>query len=78
MLIDKSKSIKGKWRIPEKSLLVISILGGALGIIAGMLLCRHKTRKPLFYIGVPVIYLIHRILVMPYLIQLLIDIGFVW
>ncbi len=78
MLIDKRKSVKGKWRISEKSLMIISLLGGALGVIVGMILFRHKIRKPLFYIGVPLVYLIHRALVMPFLIQLLIDIDFVW
>lgn len=78
MLLDKAKSVKGKWRIPEKTLMGVALFGGALGMIAGMILFRHKIRKPLFYIGLPVIYLIHRIWVMPFLIQLLIDIGFVW
>lgn len=78
MLVDKSKSVKGKWRVSEKALMGIALLGGALGMIAGMILFRHKIRKPFFYIGLPVIYLVHRIWVIPFLIQLLIDIDFVW
>jgi len=78
MAMDKVKSVRGKWRISEKTLIGVALLGGALGMITGMILLRHKIRKPLFYIGLPGIYLAHRIWVMPFLAQLLIDIGFVW
>lgn len=78
MLLDKKKSVKGKWRIQETTLMGVALMGGAVGVFAGMILFRHKIRKPLFYIGVPVIYLAHRVLVMPFLSRLLIDISFVW
>lgn len=55
MLVDKHKAIKNQWRIPEKALLTTAILGGSLGVIAAMRMVRHKTRKPAFSIGVPVI-----------------------
>lgn len=42
--IDKAKAKRGAWRIAEKVLLGIGILGGALGALAGMKLFRHKTR----------------------------------
>ena len=42
--IDKAKAKHGAWRIAEKVLLGIGILGGALGALAGMKLFRHKTR----------------------------------
>ena len=45
---DKRRAVKGKWRVPEKVLLSLSFFGGAAGGIAGMIFCRHKTRKPLF------------------------------
>lgn len=55
--IDKLKAVKKKWRIPEKTLLVLALLG-PLGALAGMLLFRHKIRKPKFYLGVPAILLL--------------------
>ena len=42
--LDKQKSRRGKWRISEKTLLLTSFLGGAMGGLLSMLLFRHKTR----------------------------------
>ena len=58
MLIDKGRAVKNLWRIPEKTLLSLALLGGSLGVLLGMRLFRHKTKKPLFSIGVPVIFAI--------------------
>ena len=55
MFIDKRKAEKGKWRIPEKTLFIITALGGGIGTIAGMYTFRHKTQKPEFTIGLPFI-----------------------
>lgn len=55
MYIDKQKAKKGKWRIPEKTLFIITALGGGIGTIAGMYTFRHKTQKPAFIIGLPFI-----------------------
>ena len=55
MYIDKQKAKKGKWRIPEKTLFIITALGGGIGTIAGMYTFRHKTQKIAFVIGFPVI-----------------------
>ena len=51
--LDKWKAKSGAWRIPERTLLLTAFLGGAAGALAGMLLFRHKTRKPKFIVGVP-------------------------
>ena len=53
MGIDKWRAASHGWRIPEKTLFLSAALGGSLGAILGMSLFRHKTRKPLFYLGVP-------------------------
>ena len=45
--IDKLKSLRGGWRIPELRLLLVALLG-PFGAYAGMLLFRHKTRKVKF------------------------------
>lgn len=55
MYIDKQKAKKGKWRIPEKTLFIITGLGGGIGTIAGMYTFRHKTQKIAFVIGFPLI-----------------------
>lgn len=53
MLADKKKSIAHKWRIPEAQLLGIALIGGSAGAILAMYTFRHKTRHPIFYIGLP-------------------------
>ena len=45
--VDKLKSIRGAWRIPESKLLLAGLCG-PFGGYAGMLLFRHKTRKTKF------------------------------
>ena len=53
MYIDKQKAKKGKWRIPEKTLFIITAIGGGIGTIAGMYKFRHKTQKGIFKYGLP-------------------------
>ena len=55
MLTDKRCAQKKLWRIPEATLLTVAILGGSVGSMLGMHLFHHKTRKPKFSIGIPVI-----------------------
>lgn len=52
---DKFRARTGGWRVPEKTLFGVALLGGGLGIWAGMRLFRHKTRHPQFSLGVPII-----------------------
>ena len=51
--VDKSKAKNHKWRIAEKTLFSIAIFGGSLGILLGMYICRHKTKRLKFVLGVP-------------------------
>lgn len=46
--LDKIKAKFSSWRIPEKYLLMTSLLGGGIGALLAMYICRHKTQKPLF------------------------------
>jgi len=55
MWLDKRKAKKGKWRIPENTLLLFVLLGGGIGGIVGMYVFHHKTQKAKFVIGFPVI-----------------------
>lgn len=61
--IDKLKAKKNKWRIPERTLIGVAVVGGSLGALAGMLVWRHKTQHAKFYIGVPVIIVVQIALV---------------
>lgn len=58
MGIDKWKAIHGRWRIPEKTLFTLAILGGSLGGVLGMQVFRHKTRHNSFRIGFPLLLLV--------------------
>ena len=51
---DKAKAKKGKWRIPEKTLLLFSACFGGLGAFLGMKIFRHKTKHTSFKVLVPV------------------------
>lgn len=50
-----SKRNNVKLRIPEKSLLIWSALGGSVAMYVCMQLIRHKTKHAKFMIGIPVI-----------------------
>ena len=53
MFLDKQFAKLHTRRIPEAVLLGTALSGGSLGILLGMTLFHHKTRKPKFYISVP-------------------------
>ena len=55
MFLDKQFAKLHTRRIPEAVLLGTALSGGSLGIFLGMTLFHHKTRKPKFYISVPLI-----------------------
>ena len=69
MAIDKSKARRNKRRVPEAILFLFAIFGGSIGCLLGMRIFHHKTQKPRFYIGMPVILGI-QVLVLLYLIFL--------
>lgn len=68
MWLDKLKAIKGSWRIPEKTLFIITAIGGGIGTIAGMYTFRHKTKKLNFIIGLPLITILEILLGIYYLV----------
>jgi uncharacterized membrane protein YsdA (DUF1294 family) len=47
--VDKKKAKSGKWRTKEKTLLMLSFLGGAFGGYPAMLIFRHKTKGEHWY-----------------------------
>lgn len=55
---DKLAAIR-KWRrVRERTLMLLALFGGAGGTFIAMYLCHHKTKKPLFFIGVPLLLLL--------------------
>lgn len=62
MGLDKSRAIKGKWRIREKSLWLMAVCGGAIGSLVGMIVFRHKIRKVSFVIGFSLLAIIYFII----------------
>lgn len=63
MFLDKQKAKKDEWRISEKTIFVITMLGGGIGTIAGMYAFRHKTKKLKFTIGLPTIFIFQIIMI---------------
>ena len=55
MTLDKLFARRGAWRVPERTLMGLAAIGGSIGVWAAMYTVRHKTRKPKFFIGVPLI-----------------------
>ena len=52
---DKSAAKRGGWRIPEKTLFLLSFLGGSPVMFLSMRLLRHKTKHKRFMFGIPLI-----------------------
>lgn len=57
-IIDKRRAMKDKWRIKEKTLWTIAILGGAPLSYITMKTIRHKTKHKSFMIGMPALVII--------------------
>lgn len=60
--IDKWKAKRNRWRISEKMLLFLAIIGGSVGALAGMYIFHHKTLHKKFVLGVPLILVIQVII----------------
>lgn len=63
VFIDKSRAIRGKYRISEKIFFWLTILGGSIGILIGMYHFRHKTQHWYFKYGVPLVIILQLILI---------------
>lgn len=61
---DKQKARKKKWRISEKALLGIAVIGGSPGAILGMFVFHHKTKHWYFRYGLPLILVIQILVVL--------------
>ena len=52
---DKRRAKRGAWRVREKTLFLLAILGGSVGAIMGMRRFHHKTKHWYFRWGLPAI-----------------------
>ena len=50
---DKRQAQKGRYRVPERGLLLFAFFFGGLGAFSGMQLFHHKTKKKKFILFVP-------------------------
>lgn len=64
MGIDKNRAVRRQWRIPERTLLMIALIGGGLGSFLGMYTFRHKTKHIRFLIIVPLSAILYLILLL--------------
>lgn len=59
---DKSAAIHNRYRVPEKTLFILAILGGSVGLYISMFMFRHKTKHASFMLGIPAIIIIQIVL----------------
>lgn len=69
MLWDKHEAKLGDWRVSEKTLFILVLLGGGIGGIAGMYTFRHKTKKWYFKYGFPTILITEIALVIYFILK---------
>ena len=58
MKADKERARRNQYRISERTLWVMALLGGAVGGVIGMQLFRHKTKHLSFRFGFPLLALL--------------------
>ena len=71
-IVDKQRAHKDEWRIRERTLFIVSALGGSLAMYLSMKKFRHKTKHKRFMIGIPAIMIVQVIII-----SIIVYIGFV-
>jgi uncharacterized membrane protein YsdA (DUF1294 family) len=59
---DKRKAKRQEYRISERTLWTVALIGGSVGSYIGMKVYRHKTKHRLFAMGFPFLVIVHCIL----------------
>ena len=57
--MDKKKARRKQWRVPESTLLFLSLMGGGFGGLLSMYIFRHKTDKIKFVIIMPILFILN-------------------
>lgn len=60
---DKRRAVKGKWRIPENTLILVGLFGGAFAEYLTMKKIHHKTKHVKFMVGLPLEIFLHLIII---------------
>ena len=69
MAIDKYKAEKDKWRVPEMTLFLITLLGGGIGTTFAMFKFHHKNKKWYFRYGFPIILILEVLIIITMIIK---------
>ena len=56
--LDKWRAMTRQWRISEKKLIGLALIGGSIGAMIGMTVFHHKTRNWYFKLGIPGIFVL--------------------
>lgn len=70
MGVDKKRARNHEYRISEKTLWLLAIIGGGTGAFLGMKQFRHKTKHTTFRYGFPLLMVIDLFLLVYYLVNL--------
>lgn len=62
-IYDKLCAVHKRWRVKESTLLLISALGGSVGMYVTMHIIRHKTKHMKFMLGIPVILILQLLII---------------
>lgn len=61
MVLDKRRAIKDGWRIPEKNLYLLAVLGGGVGGLLAMVFKHHKNKHLDFILTYTVTAILHMV-----------------
>lgn len=57
-VVDKRRARRQRARVPERVLLGVALVGGTPGLLVGMAVARHKTRKVPFLLQLAIVVLV--------------------
>lgn len=63
---DKAQASRNGWRVSERELLILALIGGSVGALSGMFIFRHKTAKKSFQVRLVLILLFQAVLISAY------------